>query len=539
MRCLLPVALLISLTSASARGLQGAEPKRPNIIVIMSDDIGYSDLGCYGGEIRTPNLDQLAAGGVRFTQFYNTGRCCPTRAALLTGLYSHQAGIGHMVEDRGSDGYRGDLNRRCITLAEALKPSGYKTYALGKWHVTKGITPEGTKDNWPLQRGFDRYYGTIIGAGNYFDPKMLVRDNQPISAATDPEYSASDYYYTNALSDQAVRFVSEHQTKSAGSPFFMYLAYTAAHWPMHAPESEIAKYRGIYSSGYVPIHSARLAKQRGLGLLDPSWTPAPLLGDWAREPDKAFESRCMEVYAAMVSIMDAGIGRIVAELKRTGELQNTLILYLQDNGGCAELRGRDAKDRQWPGTPESDLAYGEAWANVSNTPFRLYKHWVHEGGIATPLIAHWPAGISASRSGALEPYPAHLIDIMPTLLSVGGSVYPREFDGKPIQPPEGVSLVPALEGKASRDARPLFWEHEGNRAVRVGDWKLVWKHPGPWELYNIKADRTESHDLSGLDPDRVAKLKSLWQEWADRVGVRPWPLPPRPAAQQKAAAGGN
>lgn len=333
----------ISILVLSFLGTCTTAAERPNIIVIMSDDMGYSDLGCYGGEIRTPNLDQLAAGGVRFTQFYNTARCCPTRAALLTGLYSHQAGIGHMVDDRGSDGYRGDLNTRCVTMAEVLKPAGYKTYALGKWHVTKGITPEGRKDNWPLQRGFDRYYGTIIGAGNFFDPKMLIRDNQPISAATDPEYSPKSFYYTTALSDQAVRFLGEHQRGPEQSPFFMYIAYTAAHWPLHAPDQEVAKYQGKYDAGYEPIRLARLAKQRELGLLDPKWTPVRMIGDWEKVTDKNFEKRCMEVYATMVSVMDEGVGRIVAELKRIGQLENTLILYLQDNGACAEIRGEIPK----------------------------------------------------------------------------------------------------------------------------------------------------------------------------------------------------
>ncbi|MDB5347527.1 MAG: atsA 19 [Schlesneria sp.] len=529
--------------------------EQPNIIVILSDDMGYSDLGCYGGEITTPNLDRLASNGLRFTQFYNMARCCPTRASLLTGLYPHQAGVGHMTNDGGQDGFRGDLNRQCVTIAEALRPAGYRNYMAGKWHVTRHTQPEGPKHNWPMQRGFDHYYGTIVGAGTFFDPAGLCRDNTMIPALTDPEYQPKQYYYTQALSDHARRFVSEHQRNHADKPFFMYLAYTAAHWPMHALEEDIQKQRGRYDAGYDAIRQARFAKARKLGLIDPAWKLTPTKGDWDSVQDQAWEARCMEVYAAMIESMDRGIGELVEELRSSGQLDNTLILFLQDNGGCAENTGRQpnvergvqpslpvvAADQVllpvqpkqtrdgWPmltgrkvmpGPRDTYIAYGEGWANVSNTPFREYKHWVHEGGISTPLIAHWPKRIS--NRGEVRHQPGHLIDIMATCVDVSGASYPQEHAGEKIIPLEGRSLVPAFgDGKIERDA--IYWEHEGNRAIRVGDWKLVAKGPAaPWELYDLKVDRTETADLAAQHPERVREMTAKWESWAHRAKVLPW-----------------
>ncbi|MGV3721893.1 MAG: sulfatase-like hydrolase/transferase, partial [Actinomycetota bacterium] len=335
-------AVLLSAAALLTRAATAAPPvQRPNIVLIMADDMGYSDLGCYGGEIRTPNLDRLAKNGLRFTQFYNTARCCPTRASLLTGLYPHQAGVGHMMDDKGYDGYRGELNRRSVTIAEALRPAGYATYMTGKWHITKATRPDGPKDNWPLQRGFDRYYGTITGAGSYYDPSALVRDNTMLSAHADPEYQPRRYYYTDALTDHASRFIREHRQSQAEKPFFMYVAYTAAHWPMHALEEDIAKYRGRYDAGYAAVRAERVARLKKLGLLHRDWTVAPTTGDWSKVENKAWEARGMEVYAAMVDRMDQGIGRIVKSLEDAGQLENTLIFYLQDNGGCAEGIGRN------------------------------------------------------------------------------------------------------------------------------------------------------------------------------------------------------
>ena len=539
--------------------------ERPNIIVIMADDVGYSDIGCFGSEIETPNLDALASGGLRFTQFYNTARCCPTRASLLTGLYAHQAGIGHMVDawsQKVGEAYAGDLSKRAVTIAEALKPAGYATYMTGKWHVTNMTKPqnEADKHNWPLQRGFDRFYGTIHGAGSFFDPNTLVRDNKFVSPFADADYKPREFYYTDAINDQASRFIAEHHQRSPEQPFFLYMAHTAAHWPMHAKDSDIAKYKGRYDTGYDAIRSARLNKMKRLGLLDPQWQVTPQAGDWNSVENKAWESRCMEVFAAMIDCMDQGIGRVIETLKKSGQFDNTLILFLQDNGGCAEGMGRagpfkpradkpslpplandylqpDMIPKQtrdgfpmrqgqgvMPGGADTYIGYGKAWANVSNTPFREYKHWEHEGGISTPLIAHWPKGIAGERHGKLDAQPAHLIDLMATCVDLAGASYPTEFKGKAIQPMEGISLAPAFEGKALARTQPIFWEHEGNRAIRIGEWKLVSMHPKAWELYHIPTDRTEMHDLAAAQPDRVKAMASQWEAWAKRVGVRPWPL---------------
>jgi len=549
--CLLVMSLLNDFAANAA--------ERPNILIILADDVGYSDIGCYGGEIDTPNLDRLAAGGLRFTQFYNTARCCPTRASLLTGLHPHQAGVGHMMEDRGHDGYRGTLNRQCVTIAEVLKPAGYKNYAVGKWHVTPGRSAEALADtrNWPLQRGFDRYYGTIHGAGSYFDPSALVRDNNRITMANDREYQPDEFYYTDAIGEQAVTFIREHVRDHGTQPFFLYAAFTAAHWPLHARESDIAKFKGRYDGGYEPVRSARLAKQKQLGLLDERWAPTPPAEKWESVRDKAFESRCMEVYAAQINSLDQNVGRIVAELTRHGQLDNTLVFYLQDNGACAELIGRGPKtatldpgpalppmakdDQQFdsqpkqtrdgrvvrqgvgvmPGAADTYVSYGRGWANVSNTPFREYKHWTHEGGISTPLIMHWPAGMASSQRGRLEPQPGQLMDLMATCLDVAGAGYPVEFQGEKIKPCEGTSLRPVLSGTSLSRTKPLVWEHEGNRAVRDGHWKLVAREGKSWELYNLETDRTETVDVAASESERVQKMAATWEAWAARADVLP------------------
>jgi arylsulfatase len=550
MRYLLgPLGVLVLSSVAAADG--------PNVVVILSDDMGFSDLGCYGGEIATPNLDALAANGLRFTQFYNTARCCPTRASLLTGLYPHQTGVGHMMEDRGVPGYRGDLNHTCRTIAEVLKPAGYKSYAVGKWHVTRFAGKDGPKDNWPTHRGFDRFYGTIHGAGSYYDPSSLVKDDTMISPYADPDYTPATYYYTDAISDHAVRFLGDHAKSDASTPFFLYVAYTAAHWPMHALPEDVVRYKGKYDVGYEPVRKARFEKAAKLGVIDPNQPASPRAGDWARVKDKKWEAAGMECYAAMIDRMDRGVGKIVAELKRTGRFENTLILFLQDNGGCAEPQGRTGnKDhpnierpaaptfpamrpeefaaagsvprqtrdgypvrmgpKVMPGGPDTYVAYGRAWANVSNTPFREYKHWVHEGGIATPLIAHWPKGISAH--GELRKQPGHLVDVAATIYDLAGAAYP-----KGATPLEGASLRPAFVGKPL-DREAIFWEHEGNRAVRAGDWKLVAKHGQAWELYDLAADRVESTDLANQYPERVTTLAAKYAAWSKRAGVLPWPV---------------
>ncbi|MCL5269681.1 MAG: sulfatase-like hydrolase/transferase, partial [bacterium] len=437
----------------------------------------------------------------------------------------------------------GDLAYNGVTIAEVLRGAGYATAMVGKWHVCRSVEPDGPRNNWPLQRGFERYYGTLVGAGTYFDPPSLLRDNTMMTRFTDPEYQPEHYYYTDAISDHAVRFISEHAAARPEQPLFMYVAYTTAHWPMQAPEEDIARYKGQYDGGYEPIRRARFERLRRMGIIHREWDLSPQAGDWATVEHKAWEARCMEVYAAMIERMDQGVGRIVAELERRGRLDNTLILFLQDNGACQEPVGRSGQmtrpDRPplppipedeillavipkqnrrgvptlmgpgvMPGPEDTYIAYGRDWANVSNTPFREYKHLVHEGGIATPLIAHWPRGIA--RRGALEHQPGHLVDIMATCVDVGRAAYPAQFGGNPIQPLEGCSLTPAFAGRPLGRKGGIFWEHEGNRAVRDGRWKLVAKGArdnggvfAPWELYDMKADRTEMHDLAAEQPERV------------------------------------
>jgi len=546
---LLALVLFSSLACAAAS-------QRPNILLIMSDDMGFSDLGCYGSEIQTPNLDSLARNGIRFTQFYNMGRCCPTRASLLTGLYPHQAGVGHMTHDRGLDGYRGTLNQQCVTIAQVLHARGYRTYMCGKWHVVQDIRPDGDKSNWPVQRGFDKFYGTITGGGSYYDPTTLCRQSRYITPDNDPEYRPARFYYTDAISDNAVRFLQHHDRESPDKPFFLYVAYTAAHWPMHALEKDIAKYRGKYDGGFEPIRRARFERMKQLGLIHRKAELSPPDEDWSKTPHQPWNSRCMEVYAAMIDGMDQGIGRIIAQLKPANQLDNTLILFLQDNGGCAEQMGRgpnatespkplkpfgpddlqpqiwppmQTRDGRWvrtgpdvmPGPPNTYIAYGRGWANVSNTPFREYKHWVHEGGISTPLIVHWPAGVSRSIRGQLERQPGHLIDIMATCVDVAGVEYPSVFAGHEITPCQGVSLQPAFKGRSLKRARPICWEHEGNRAIREGRWKLVAKENQPWELYNVDKDRSELHDLAVKNPKKLAELSAKWAAWAANANVLP------------------
>jgi arylsulfatase len=528
----------------------------PNIVVILADDFGFSDLGCYGSEIPTPNIDKLAADGVRFSQFYNTGRCCPTRASLLTGLYPHQAGVGHMTAPHGDfPGYAANLSHQARTIAEVLKSAGYSTYMAGKWHVTKNDVPGKPTGNWPLQRGFDRYYGTIKGGGSYYDPATLTRDNKPITPLSDPEYKPEHFYYTDAIADQSARFIREHHIEVGDKPFFLYTAFTAPHWPLHAPAETVAKYNGKYDAGYEPIRAARFDRMKKLGVIDEKTELSPAPWKWADAQNKEWEARCMEVYAAQVDRLDAGVGTIVEALRETGQLDNTLVLFLADNGGCAEkmgrevhgdrakatptaprppdeiqlevypkftLDGRPIRDGQivMPGPDDSYVAYGQGWANVSNTPFREYKHWVHEGGISTPLVAHWPAGFS--RRGEWERQPAHLIDLMATFVDVSGATYPKDVNGKPVPEMQGVSLVPAFEGKSLSRKRPIFFEHEGNRAVRDGDWKLVAKGAeGPWELYDVSKDRAELHDLAATEPARVKSMSDAWQRWAEASQVLP------------------
>jgi arylsulfatase A-like enzyme len=484
----------------------------------MADDMGYSDLGCYGSEISTPNLDRLAADGLRFTQFYNGARCCPTRASLLTGLYAHEAGVGDMVGNRGTPAYQGYLNERCLTIAEVLRAGGYRTYMAGKWHVGE------ERPHWPVDRGFDHYFGLISGACNYFllEPgRKMARDDQPFTPSGDK------FYMTDAFTDAAVGFLKDHgQSKQ---PFFLYLAYTSPHWPLHAWPEDIAKYRGKYTMGWDALRQQRHRRMIEMGLVKADWALTPRdekAPAWEDVKDKDDRDLRMAVYAAQIDRMDQNIGRVLDTLKQMGAERNTLILFLADNGGCAEEVNRK------PGVPagpkESFCSYGLPWANASNTPFRLYKHWVHEGGISTPLIAYWPAVITEGRK--LTDQPGHVIDIMATCVDVTGVKYPETFEGRQILPREGLSLLPIFQGKQRTPHEALYWEHEGNRAVRQGKWKLVLRKPGKWELYDMQADRTELRDLADQQPEKVKELTAAWDSWAARVGAM------RPGEQQRKKA---
>ena len=501
---------------------------RPNIVVIMADDMGFSDIGSYGGEIATPNLDALAAGGLRFRQFYNAARCCPTRASLLTGLYSHQAGVGHMVGDYGHPSYQGHLNDQCVTIAEVLGDVGYTTLMSGKWHVGE------SRPHWPADRGFDEYFGLISGGSNYFKldgARQMATGNEPYTPPED-----GSFYMTDAFTDNAVAFLREHGSKEA--PFFLYLAYTAPHWPLHAKPDDIAKYEGNYSMGWDELRRRRFERQQEVGIRSVSWDLSPRddrVPPWEQAEDRALWERRMEVYAAMIDCLDQGVGRVVETLRELGKLDNTLILFLSDNGGCHESadieqgtpRNTWADPNAMPGGPGSFDGYDRPWANASNTPFRMFKSWVHEGGISSPLICHWPDGIRVAP-GSVTDATAHVIDLMATFVDLGDAAYPAERAGRPITPLEGKSLRPVFE-RGNRDGHEaIFWEHQGNRAVRQGRWKLVSRRQGgtlaagPWELYDLAQDRAEQRDLASEMPDRVAEMQSAWLEWGERVGWVPF-----------------
>ncbi len=532
--------------------------QQPNILLIMNDDMGYSDIGCYGGEVDTPNLDRLAAGGLRFTQCNNTPRCSPSRASLMTGLHPHQVGVGILTNYDGPDGYEGNLNHNGVTMAEMLREHGYRTYMSGKWHLVRNdhvYNPE--SDTWPRKRGFERYFGTLCGAGNYFSPRAIVRDDEIIEQQV---HDDPDFYYTEAISDNAAAFIDQHFAESPDQPFFQYVAYTAPHWPLHARPQDIAKYKGRFAGGWDELRRQRLQRMVDMGLLDPQWKLSqrdPGVPQWDEAENKEWEERRMEVYAAQIDSMDQGIGRILQALERNNQLDNTIIIFLADNGGCAEeIQGQwadrmrdtvsgsgaetpDGRSIQYgndprymPGDESTYQSYGVPWANLSNTPFRMYKHWTHEGGIATPFIVHWPSGIAAR--GELRHQPAQLVDVMATVVEVTGAQYPQQYNGHAILPLEGQSLVPVFENR-QRDIT-LYFEHEGNAAVRRGKWKLVrnftaassavpgFDEPGQrgdWELYDLEADRTEVHDLADEYPEIVAEMATDYEAWANRCGVIP------------------
>lgn len=480
--CLLPLSMVLA-------------DDRPNIVVVMCDDLGFSDLGCYGGEIDTPNLDRLAAAGLRFTDFHNNAKCSQTRASLLTGLWHHQS------DNLKTPGH--------VTLAEVLRSAGYATLMSGKWHVA----------DTPPERGFDRYFGFLSGCINFFTGEDWATGENLMRLDRDVFHVPDDFYSTDALTDYALEFLEE--ASSQDRPFFLYLAHNAPHFPLHAPEKEIAKYRDRYRVGWDEIRRQRHQRLRQLGIIDETWRLSerdPKVGPWSELTTEQidFLEPMMAVYAAMVDRLDQNIGRLVDYLEEKNELENTLILFFSDNGACPYQRLRN--DVLLPGGRESDIAYDARWANMCNTPLRLYKQYAHQGGTLTPMIAHWPKGIQAR--GRLTDFTAHVIDVMPTVVELARTEYPQRFDDHAISPMEGTSLLPAFAGKTERGDRPLYWEFNGNHAVRTGSWKLVAERGGAWELYDLSQDRCETHNLVDAHPGKVSRLAQLYDTWADRTGAR-------------------
>ncbi|NKQ55017.1 arylsulfatase [Amycolatopsis sp. K13G38] len=514
----------------------------PNVVLVLADDLGYSDLGCYGGEIGTPNLDLLGRGGVRLSDFYNTARCSPSRASLLTGLHPHQTGVGILTNDDSPEGYPGSLNDRCVTIAEVLRNAGYRTGMVGKWHLSADTSVP--NDSWPTRRGFEHFFGTLSGCGSYYQPATLKRGEADASA----EFGEADFYYTDAISEEASSFIEACDSDSPTVPFFLYVAYTAPHWPLHAPESDIQRYVGAYDSGWDELREKRLASLKREGILgrDSQLSPRdPSQPPWEAAEAKDWEARRMSVYAAQVERMDRGIGTIIETLRKTNRLDNTVFVFLSDNGASAEelLRDvggddfmkrseyaptstREGKDiwfgnkvEIWPGAENTYASYGRAWANLSNTPFRLYKRWVHEGGIAAPFIVNWPNG--GLSDGSVVRNAFQLVDVMPTLLEMAGvEEFSAGSDGSAL-PLEGRSMLNALRGQVVDDV-PLFWEHVGNGALRLGNWKIVREYPAAWELYDILSDRAESCDLAAENSWIVEELAQMWEKWSSRVGVIRW-----------------
>jgi arylsulfatase len=520
--------LLLSSTSLSSTAFASAgsgNAPRPNIVVILIDDMGFSDIGCYGSEIPTPNIDALAAGGLRFTQFYNTPRCSPSRAALLTGTYPHQAGLGHLENFvvPGSRGLHGKLEDRVVTLAEVLRPAGYHTSVVGKWHlgITHGVGP------W--QRGFDRSLVSPVGEIYFPDQKTknaqeLYLDGRALPANS-PEIGSGEWYSSNLFVDWAAKFAREAEAQK--KPFLIYLPFVAVHFPLMSTPDEIARFRGHYTKNWDELRQDRLAKQKTLGIVGSEQKLPPRLPntyDWEKltpEERDRFD-QIMAVYAADIAGMDRAVGTLVDALRQQGVLDNTLILFMADNGGNAESGPDGILEGGAPGGPDSKVFCGMNWATLENTPFQWFKHFTKEGGISSPFIAHWPKGIDPSLHGSLVHEPGHLIDVMPTLVEVAGAVYPRNFNGHDIVPAQGRSFAAAFSGRALHRESPLFWEHEGNRAIRDGNWKLVSRYHEAWELYDLTLDRSEQDNLAEKYPGLVLQLAERWTAWAAASYVDQW-----------------
>ncbi|MBI1372164.1 MAG: sulfatase-like hydrolase/transferase [Phycisphaera sp.] len=501
---ILTIALLAA-TFAGPSARADLKGTRPNIVLIMCDDMGFSDLHCYGGEVDTPNIDRLAAEGMKFTQFYNNAKCTTTRASIVTGLYPRRSGSL--------------LQTSMVTFGEVLKDAGYRTTLIGKWHLGAGET------TYPFHRGFEEYYGLLDGCCNYFNPV------QP-----DPKYKGGrvrlfghndekitefpkDFYTTNAFTDHAIETIKRFRSETPDKPFLLHLTYNAPHYPLHALPEDIAKYTGKFMMGWEQMRKDRYKRQVEMGLFDPKTWPLsgtdPHAYPW-ESANKEFEDSRMAVYAAMIDRMDQNIGRLMATIKDLGIDDNTIVMFLSDNGGCSEEPGgRDPKQRH-PGPGDDYVAVGPAWGWAQNAPFRRFKSWTHEGGVSTPMIVRWPGRV---KPGTQTNQPGHIIDFMPTLCDLAGTNYPSEFHGNQIIPVEGISLLPIFEGKTRKPHDELYWEWSGHRAIRQGQWKLVWERK-EWELYDIDADRTETHDLASSQPDRVEAMSKLWFVWADKTGLK-------------------
>jgi len=518
------IVLLAGIVSTASTAL--AAPARPNIVLILADDLGYSDIGCFGSEISTPNIDRLEKDGVALTQFYNQARCCPTRAALMTGRYPHQVGIGDMIDDyaaaarqaANSPAYQDHLSTNSPTMAEVLRAAGYRTMMCGKWHLGK------RSEEWPVHRGFDRSFVQINGAMNYYGGDSKDGPRAPMALDDKPYTPPHDgFYSTDAFTDHGIEFLDEAVKLDKTKPFFLYMPYNASHWPLQAPEADIEKYKGKYDAGWQAIREERLKRMIQLGIVPAGQEMAPMDRGNAKPWDKLTDekkkewARRMEVYAAQTEHLDRDIGRLLGELKRLNVETNTLVIFLSDNGGAAE--DPNGGDKSVPiGDRDSFRGYARPWATVSNTPWRLHKVTAFEGGISTPLIARWPAGIPADKDGTFVREPAHVIDLLPTFLGLADTQYPTNGAVKP----EGQNIIAMLKGNAGETNRLFCWEHEGDRAIRDGKWKLVaLPAEGKWELHDMLTDRIEQHDLAAEHPEIVAKLSKEYDEWAARCGVIP------------------
>jgi len=527
MKRIIGISIIVVLTVHISFGQKKQEAKRPNLLLIMVDDMGFSDIGSYGSEIQTPNIDKLAYEGIRFREFYNNSICAPTRASLLTGQYPHRAGVGYFDVNLGLPAYQGFLNRESLTLAEVLKQNGYSTLMSGKWHVGKDSLSR------PNQRGFEQFYGILGGAANYFDasplpfgnspyPVTLIKNNQRLKPKPD------SYYFTDEIGKNAVEFLDE-QNKT-GKPFFLYVAFTAPHWPLQALPEDIAKYKGRYDIGWDSLRVQRLARQKELGIIDPAQTIAardPEVPHWNKltwDEQQLWKAK-MEVYAAMIDRMDQNVGRILAKLKELKKDDNTVIIFISDNGAQGGYRSFNQLNRgivknAGPiGTSGSFDYQEQSWAYVSNTPHRQYKNNMHEGGISSPFIAWFPKQI---KGGNIIKGTGHLIDIAPTFYELSGATYPASYNGVKSNLLAGKSLVPSLTGNATEVNRgePLFWERAGNRAVRSNNWKLVTTYPSyKWELYDLSKDRGETLEVSSKYPEVVNQLSIEYFKWAEKTGV--------------------